>query len=184
MPYSIVLYDENQHYQDLVDFTEQARIDGMENNQSIKKLSLKEESGLFLTYFDNRIVSLCHTHDFGMYYPGAWRVYARTATLKKYRSVGFPRRPGQVCCAGLNSYTVPLQVDYAQQRGAKLLLWTTNTSGEGLGYSGSAKLDAHLKKYKDQDPTYEYYDEREIFGVQQTVWKLNYRDIINVEGRL
>jgi hypothetical protein len=184
MNYKIELYDESKHYADLVRFTEQAAIDEIDNNSSIKKLSLKEESGMFLTYYNDIIISLCHTHDFSNYYPGAWRVYARTATLTAFRGVGFPRRAGQVCCAGLNSHTVPFQVDYAKKHGARVLLWTTNISGNGLGFVGSAKLDRHLKKYVCQDPTYEYYDEKEIYGVKQTVWKLNYRDIINIEGEI
>lgn len=184
MTYSIVLYNENDHHDDLIKFTQQAELDGIENNSSIKKLSLKTESGLFLTYHDNKIVAMAHTHDFSQYYPGAWRIFARTATLKEYRAKGFPRRRGLVSCSGLNSHTVPYQVDYAKERGAKFILWTTNVSGEGLGYAGSAKLDRHFKICEDADPTYSFYDEAEIYGVRQSVWKLNYRDILNVEGKL
>jgi len=183
MEYSIVLYDQDKHYDDLMKFCIQAEKDEIENNASIDKLALKKESGLFLTYHDNKIVSLCHTHNFRPFFPGAWRIFARTATLKEYRAKGFPRRRGLVSCSGLNSYTVPYQVDYAKARGAKLILWTTNVPIKN-NYVGSAKLDRHFKICESIDPTYSFYCEKELYGIKQSVWKLNYRDIINVEGKL
>lgn len=183
MSYSIVLYDETKHYKDLEKFCQQAALDDIENNESIEKLALKKESGLFLTYFNDEIVALCHTHKFDKFFPGAWRIFARTATLKKHRAKGFPRREGMICCSGINSFTVPYQVDYAKERGAKLLLWTTNVPIRN-NYVGSAKLDRHLKKYESVDPTYSFYCEKDIYGVKQSVWKLDYRDPINIEGKL
>lgn len=183
MSYSIVLYDENKHYTDLEKFCQQATLDDIENNTSIQKLALKRESGLFLTYFEEQIVALCHTHKFDKFFPGAWRIFARTATLKSHRARGFPRRRGLVSCSGLNSFTVPYQVDYAKERGAKLFLWTTNVP-IGNNYIGSAKLDKHFKTCESIDPTYSFYCEKDIYGTKQSVWKLDYRDIINVEGKL
>lgn len=115
------------------------------NNKSIETLALNKRKDfiLFLTIIDDKIVSMCYAHDFSDYYPLSWRIFTRTATLPKYRAKGFPKQRSMVSAAGLTAYTVPLQVDYAMSKGAKNILFTTNTDG---GLKSSQKLDKYLKK--------------------------------------
>ena len=177
----IKLYNDSM-LPDLEAFIEEAANQGIENNSSMEKLALRPNSGLFVIYFENKIISMAHTHDFYDYYPGAWRIWARTATLQQYRSRGFGRRRGLISCSGLSSWLVPYMVDYAFDNGAEFILYTTNRSSGGT--ASSAKLDKHFRKCEAIDPTYELYDEREIYGVDQSVWKLNYRDIQKIEGKI
>ena len=177
----IKMYDESMH-SDLLAFTKQCALEGIENNSTIEKLALRLDGALFLIYRDDKIISMAHTHDFYDYYPTAWRIWARTATLTQYRGKGFGRRRGLISCSGLTSWLVPHMVDYAKSKGAETILFTTN-SGSG-GTKSSAKLDRHFHKCESIDPTYSFYDAKEIYGVDQSVWKLNYRDIQTVEGEI
>lgn len=174
----IKLYDESMH-NDLVKFTELAKLDGIENNSSIEKLALRDNGGLFVIYHDGGIISMAHTHDFSEYYEGAWRIWARTATLKKYRNKGFPKIRGVVTCAGLTGHLVPYMVDYAKDHGATDILWSTN-----IGTNSSAKLGNQLHTFESIDPRYSWYDLNEIYYCKQDVWKLHYRDIHNMTGAL
>tara|TARA_B100000925_G_scaffold212128_1_gene161817 strand:- start:2023 stop:2580 length:558 start_codon:yes stop_codon:yes gene_type:complete len=175
----IKLYNDSM-LSDLEAFISEAADQGIENNSTMEKLALRSNSGLYVIYYDNKIISMSHTHDFYEYYPEAWRIFCRTATLRQYRAKGFGRRRGLISCSGITSWLVPYMVDYAMDRGAKYILFTTNT-GDG-GTASSEKLDKHFHKCKDIDPTYSWYDEKEIYGVKQSVWRLDRRDIQKVEG--
>ena len=183
MPYSIKLYNEKEHLDDLLSFTSHAQTQGIENNASLEAIALKPESGMFLTYHEDEVVAMTYTHDFSKYYSGAWRICCRTATRKDWQARDILRRPGMVASAGISAYTIPYQVDYARERGAKIFLFTTNILGEG-GTDSSAKLGRHLALMQHRDPVYRYYDTANIYDMRQDVWKLEYRDIINVQGKL
>lgn len=178
----IKLYNDSM-LPDLEAFIEEAAKQGIENNSSMEKLALRHNSGLFVIYHDDKIISMAHTHDFYDYYPKAWRVFARTATLKEYRSQGFGIRKGLVAGCGLTSWALPYMVDYAFEHGAEYILFTTN-KGTGGGTSSSAKVDRHFHKVVHLDPVFSLYDEREIYTVNQSVWRLNYRDIQKIEGKI
>jgi len=104
--------------------------------------------------------------------------FFRTCTLKGYRAKGFPKRPGLCAATGINVFSLPAQVDYALKNGAKNLVYTTNVKG----YSGSEKLDKHFKKYENVCPEYSFIEHKEIYNVEQSVWKLLCRDVVNLEG--
>lgn len=168
---------------DLETFIKEAAKQGIENNSSMEKLALRHNSGLFVIYYQNKIISMAHTHDFYDYYPKAWRVFARTATLREYRSQGFNIRKGLVAGCGLTSLALPHMVDYAFDHGAEYILFTTNKGTRG-GTSSSTKVDKHFHRVVHLDPVFSLYDEREIYTVDQSVWRLNYRDIQKIEGRI
>ena len=179
MQYSVVKYNKLDHFFDLEYFCERAQKQNLINNASVEDLT---RIHLFVTYYNGDIIGTSGCHDFSEHYENTWRVFSRTCTLKEYRLKGFPRRIGVCTCAGINVYSIPHQVNFALSQGAKNIVYTTNNDKNG--YSGSLKLDIHHRKYVDKCPEYEYYDEKKIYGVKQTVWKLLYKDVVNMEGKL
>lgn len=176
----IAAYSERKHRAMLEQFFVDANI---ENNSSMETLGFEKRQNpmMFLTIDDDKIVSMCYAHDFSDYYPNSYRIFTRTATLPDYRSRGFPKQRSMVSAAGVSAHTAPLQVDYALINGATNILFTTN-SDEGM--ESSQKLGRYLEKIEHLDPRFSFFDEREIYGCNQKVWKLHYRDIVNLTGEL
>lgn len=176
----IATYSERRHRAMLDRFFAES---GIVNNDSMEALGFekRENPMMFLTIDDDRIVGMCYAHDFSEYYPNSYRIFTRTATLPEYRGRGFPRQRSMVSAAGISAYTTPLQVDYALINGAKTILFTTNAED---GMESSRKLGSFLEKVEPIDPRFSYYDEGEIYGCKQKVWRLHYRDIINLTGEI
>lgn len=151
----------------------------VENSVSLETLGYEKRpnSMMALTMDGDDIASLCYVHDFSEYYPNAYRAFTRTTTLSRYRGVGVPARRNCASAAGISAHTAPFQVDYAHLNGADDVLFTTNAEG---GMASSQRLDRYLRLIEAHDPRFSYWDEREIYGVRQTVWRLNYRDIVNL----
>ena len=176
----IEIYDEVKHRTMLEAFCEQVDV---VNNDSVKTLAYHNREAAFMPMViqNGMIINLCYSHDFSDFYPKSFRIFSRTATLPGYRAKGFPRQRTMVSAAGLAAYTTPHQVDYALLEGAETILFTTNAD-EGM--KSSRTLGRYLEKIVGDDPRFSFYDEREIYGCHQKVWKLHYRDIINLSGSL
>lgn len=175
----VVQYNEKYHYSDLTNFCCQAELDGLENNSSIDKLKLRNNYALFLIYYHNKIISMSYVQNLNEYYPDTWRCFTRTATLKEYRSKFIPFNRNLISAAGINSYSLIHQVEYAQTHGAKQIIFTTNSNGNG--YSGSNKMNSFLFKIVKDDPRFSFLEEKEIYYTKQSVWRLNYKDIFNLK---
>ena len=176
----VVKYNNNIHGIDLNLFCQKAGVDNIENNSSLEKLKLTDDCALYLIYYQNKIISLSYVHDFSNYYPNTWRCFTRTATLKKYRSKFFPFSKSLISCVGVNAYSLPLQVEYAFSKGAKQMVFTTNTGIAG-GTKSSKKVNDFLVKNELNDPRYTFLEHKNINYVDQNVWRLNYKDIINLK---
>ena len=182
MKYTVVKYNELYHFSDLKYFCERAQEQNLINNISMKYLTRMH---LFIIYHNGNIIGTSGCHDFSEYYENTWRVFSRTCTLKEYRVKGFPRRIGLCACTGINAHSLSHQVNFALSQGAKTIVFTTNNDKNDKNcYSGSLKLDVHFRKYVDICPEYEYYDEKEIYYTKQTVWKVLYKDIVNMKEKL
>lgn len=173
-------YKESLHKKLLDDFCRDVNV---ENNADIKSLGIanKLNAMMFLIIDDDKIVNMCYAHDFSDYYKGAWRVFTRTATLPDWRGKGFPFQRSMVMAAGLAAFSLPYQIKYAQSNGASKILFTTNSND---GMLSSQKLDRYLTKIEASDPRFSFIERREIYGCEQSVWKLHYSDIINLTGQL
>lgn len=171
-------YNED-HLPNLLTFCKLAESQGLVNNSSLKNIKLSNDIGLFLIYLGDKIISMSYVHDFSDYYKDTWRCFTRTATLKEYRNKFIAPSKSLVSCGGINSLSLAAQVDYAFSKGAKKMYFTTNSSTE-CGYKDSTKMDGLLKKLVKIDPRFDFIEEREIFYVKQSVWRLNYKDIFNL----
>ena len=176
MNYNIEIFDENKHDGLIKKFFAETDVP---NNKNMDNLGYykRKNSKLFLTIADSKIIGMCYAHDFNEFYKDTWRIFTRTATLPEYRSKGFPRSRTMISAAGINSYSCPLQVEYALSMGAKNIVFTTNIIN---GSTTSQKLSKYLSKIEKSDPRFSFYDSKEILGCQQLVWKLHYKDIINL----
>lgn len=174
----IEIYNPRQHAAALDRFFAECDV---ENSVSLETLGYdkRPNSLMTLTMDGKDIASLCYVHDFSEYYPNTYRAFTRTTTLSRYRGAGVLARRNCASAAGISAYTAPFQVDYAHLNGADDVLFTTNAAG---GMASSQRLDRYLRLIVDQDPRFSYWDEGEIYGVRQTVWRLNFRDIVNMQG--
>lgn len=172
-------FNKKEHLSDLLKFCEIAESQGLINNSSLKSIKLSDDIGLFLIYKFNKLISMTYIHDFSEYYADTWRCFTRTATLKEYRNKFIPTSKTLISCAGVNALSLSLQVEYAINRGAKQIFFTTNSSKD-QGYVDSNKMDKLLHRLVSVDPRFDFVEEREIFYVKQSVWKLNFKDIFNL----
>lgn len=173
----IAVYNERQHRDALEKFFNEC---GVVNNESMDALGFENKPNalLFLVMDGQKIVNTSYVHDFSEYYPKSYRVFTRTATLPEYRGRGFPKQKSMVSAAGLAAQTCPMQVDYAMLNGADKVFFTTNSIG---GMNSSQKLGRFLELVEPRDPRFSFYDEAEIYGCQQKVWQLHYRDIVKLK---
>lgn len=171
-----VIYNHKQHHQLLLNFFSECDV---ENSVDMNSLGFEKRQNpmMVLVLSDQKIVSLCYVHDFSDYYPDSYRAFCRTTTLTEFRSRGVVRQKSCASAAGVMAHSCPLQVDYAHANEAKHVLFTTNNE---KGMSSSRRLDQFLRKIEPIDPRFSFFDEAEIYGVRQTVWRLNFRDIVNM----
>lgn len=164
-----------RHEQMLERFYDEVEV---ENNDSMYSLGYSRRKDAMMTFviMDHRIVNLSYVHDLSDYYPDTYRIFTRTATLPNYRGNGFPRQRSMVSAAGLAIHTAQLQIDHALMNGAKNVVFSTNAEG---GMESSRRLGDFIKKIESIDPRFSFFDRKEIYDVEQDVWKVHYRDLIN-----
>ncbi len=166
---------QSKHQKQVEDFFKNCNV---KNNSNWNYLATykRNQSQLFLVFDKQIIVGMCYAHNFNDYYPNAWRIFTRTATLQSYRGWKSPVKKGMAAAAGCLAYTCSMQVEWAESHGAKNILFTTNVEG---GMSSSQTLGNFLHKVVKYDDSFEWYDRKEIYKCQQDVWKLLKKDIIN-----
>jgi hypothetical protein len=176
----IVIYNENIHRDMLQRFFDHTTI---ENNKDINSLGITKRRDVMLTLVivNGEIINMSYVHDFSDYYPDSYRIFTRTATLEGHRGTGFPVGRNMISAAGLAIHTSKMQIDFALLRGAKDILFTSNSEG---GMESSRRMGRFLEKIEPIDPRFSYYDEREIYGCQQKVWRTNFRDLINMTDQI
>lgn len=203
-PWKIKEYNVYEDFEALMEYMDQAAEDGMTNNDSLKALAwdrMRNQKGkVFLIYFNNEIAALSYTHDFTNYVPDTWRCISRASTLIKYRGIhrkgehaipGWPE--GLTFCSGLgiNVLTLPMQVDYAKTMGAKQFIFTTHCKEQSNTLDPAASvLDTSqnntdiFEKVQGKDPRMHLLETKRVYGVDQHIWRYNFRDLINMKGQI
>lgn len=157
---------------ELFSFADACGSQGMVNNASAAAMKFGRwgTEAWWCTWVDNQIVSISGCHDFGDYYPGSWRLMVRTATLKEYRG----RAPGSIRSIKTDfnwGHILPYQIKYAQEQGAKSLLFTTNS--DSSGDSNSLRTNRVVRRVLEPQGLVELVDQDvEIFYTRQNVWKI------------
>jgi hypothetical protein len=177
---TLAVYDEQLHAEMLNEFFTKTSI---ENNKDMNVLGLNKRpnSMLCLVIQNDMIVNMSYAHDFSEYYPNSFRIFTRTATLEGHRGQGFYKGKNMLNAAGLASWTAWMQIEHAIMHGAKDILFTSNSEG---GMASSRRMGRFLEKIEPIDPRFSYFDEREIYGCQQKVWRINYRDLHSMTNPL
>jgi len=170
------IYNEDVHSDMLYRFFKKTDVD---NNKDMDALAInaRNDSLLTLIIVNDEIINMSYVHDFSDYYPNSYRIFTRTATLKEHRGTGFPIGKNMISAAGLAIHTSKLQIDYALMRGATDILFTTNSVG---GMKSSKRLGEYLTKVEPIDPRFSYFDQREIYGCDQKVWRANFRNLVDM----
>jgi len=174
------VYDETQHREMLETFFDATQI---ENNKDVNALGIEKRKNVMLNLVihNDKIVNMSYAHDFSDYYPNTYRIFTRTATLEGYRGVGFPRSRTMISAAGLAIWNARTQIEFALFHGAKDVLFTSNHDD---GMISSRRLGKYLEKIEAHDPRFSYFDQREIYGCNQKVWRANFRDLVNAKGQI
>lgn len=152
------------------------------NNKNMAALGFKKRKNpkMFFIMHQKEPVAMSYTHDFSEYYPDTWRAFVRTATLPEFRTKGIKFQRNCLVAAGLPVLSLPAKCNHAFKNGAKQMYFTTNLEGD----ASSIKLGAYLKKIVGSDPRISYIEERDIYGVKQDVWKLNFKDLVNMKEKI
>ena len=155
----------------------------VENNKNMNALGYEKrhKAKMFFVMEKNQIIGMSYIHDFSEYIPDTWRVFTRTTILKEYRAknIGFDRT--FLRAVSLNAHSLPYQIDYGLSQGGKTFVFSTNYED---GMASSYKLGKYLRKIVDSDPRFHFLKTSEIYGVKQDIWRLNFRNIIKLEGEI
>jgi len=113
---------------EIYDFMKSCAEQGLENNvsEASMKFGKWKDEAWWCTWVDNKIVSISGCHAFDDYIPDSYRVCLRTATLKEYRG----KAPGSIKKMHNDfnwGHILPYQIEYAKSKGAKRIVFTTNS---------------------------------------------------------
>jgi len=202
-PWKLKVYKQEEDVGALIEFMENSREDGASNNDSLRSLAwhrMLEQNGLVtLLYYGEEIAGMSYTHDFSDFVPGAFRCLSRTHTLTKYRGL-FPK--GEVTSSGLsgkgkaiqtgigiNVLGLPLQIEHALSMGAKQCVLTTHSRVQfrepdlnGAVMASSQKLNNIFERaVRNGDPRLTLLETRRIYGVDQNIWRCNFKDFTDIK---
>ena len=154
----------------LKEFIEQCNTVGFKNNNSLKAMKfdwcIENGGAWFATFDNNNIISVSGIHS----YEDGYRALFRGAQLKS-RNVGLNRYHMQSYCF---AEQLPLQIKFANE---KPIYITTNVDNDASGKMNRIdKLFHTLAKYKIVD----FVEQKELFYVDQNIWKLNVAEYTNV----
>jgi hypothetical protein len=154
----------------LEEFINQCDLLGFKNNSSLKAMKfdwcLDNIGAWYATYEDNKIISVSGIHS----YEDGYRALFRGVQLKS-RNVGLNRYHMQSYCF---AEQLPLQIEFAS---GKPIYITTNVDNDASGKMNRIdKLFHTLAKYKIVD----FVEQKELFYVDQNIWKLNVAEYNNV----
>jgi len=148
---------------------------GFENNASRKSMRLnwiKSQYGAYWAFVkDNNIISISGCHKFPDM-DDTYRIGYRSVSLpgedpfKGFSRYGYNAIPNRI----LFQY----QIRFAQQKGAKHFILTTNSNSDGHMYM-SHMMQVRINKLTNLS---EYLGERKVFGVQQSLWKYNVEEYV------
>jgi hypothetical protein len=169
----------------LEEFCTQCKLAGYKNNDSIKTMKLEWCLALggqfFLTYFDNKIISLSGCHPLPEAGNGVYRILFRGATLPRYQNF-----QGVLSKTHMNSipfyHHTPKQLAWAKAAGYNDCVITTNHSNKD-GILSMNKSHRVLQLLERQKVVSCLNENLLLFNNQQTVWKLNVTDYLVARNR-
>ncbi len=157
---------------ELFDFAAIASEQGIVNNASIAAMKIGKwgTEAWWATWHNNTIISISGCHEFNNFENGCWRLMVRTATLKQFRG----KAPGSIKTIKTDfnwGHILPYQIEYAKSKGAKRLVFTTNSSTDGdLNSYRTNRVVASV--LETQGIVKLIAEHVEIFYTRQNVWEL------------
>ena len=153
-------------------FFSDCNTDGIKNNSSFEAMKVNRftDEAWWGVFVDNRLVSVSGCHQSSFLSEKSWRVLFRSATLRgfKAKAGSFSKDLNHEFCW---TYMLPLQISYAQARGADTLFFSTNAD-QG-GDLNSFKTDRFVKNVLFKKGTVKLAHKNILFyGVQQNIWEL------------
>lgn len=157
------------------EFCIQCKLAGYKNNDSTKSMKLEwclaSGGQFFLTYLDDKIISLSGCHPLPEAGVNVYRILFRGATLPQYQNLH-----GTLSKTHMNSipfyYHAPKQLAWAEAAGYNECAITTNHSNKD-GIVSMNKSHRVLQLLEKQNIVSCLHKNLLLFNNQQTVWKLN-----------
>jgi hypothetical protein len=163
------------HINAVEDFCKACDLAGYKNNSSIAAMKLewclKSGGQFFLTYCNNKIISLSGCHPLPEAGAGVYRVLFRGATLPQYQNLH-----GTLSKTHMNSipfyYHVPRQINWATTAGYTTYAVTTNHNNKD-GIESMDKSHRVFKLLEKQNIVNCLHAHMTLFNAEQSVWDLN-----------
>ena len=130
--FTIKKLDVNSLPNEIFIFCDRCREQSITNNSSIKAMKLGNwgNDAWWATWIGNEIVSVSGMHPLPEVSEDCWRVMFRTATLKEFRALAGPISKNVTHDFNWGKI-LPFQLEYAKEKKAKKVVFTTNSSREG-----------------------------------------------------
>jgi hypothetical protein len=163
------------HIRNVEEFCRQCSQVGYKNNDSLKSMKLGWCLGIggqfFLTYLNDRIISLSGCHPLPEAGDYVYRILFRGATLPEYQNL-----QGTLSKTHMNSipfyHHAPWQINWASTKGFNTCVITTNHNNKD-GITSMNKSHRVFKLLEKQNIVSCLYDDLLLFNNQQSVWALN-----------
>lgn len=163
------------HLAAVEEFCAQCKLVGYKNNDSIKSMKLEWCLALsgqfFLTYLDNKIISLSGCHPLLEAGTGVYRILFRGATLPEYQNLH-----GTLSKTHMNSipfyHHAPEQITWAAKEGYTNCVITTNRANKD-GIQSMNKSHRVFKILEKQHIVSCLHKNLWLFNNEQSVWSLN-----------
>lgn len=163
------------HIKSVEEFCQACKLAGYKNNDSVKSMRLdwclKLGGQFFLTYFNNRLISLSGCHPLPEAGENIYRILFRGATLPSYQNLY-----GTLSKTHMNSIPfyshVPRQVNWAKTSGYNTYAITTNHSNKD-GIESMSKSHRVLGLLEKQKLVTCLKHDLWLFNNVQSVWGLN-----------
>ena len=158
------------------EFCQQCKLFGYKNNESVKAMRLDwclEQGGqFFLTYLDDKIISLSGCHPLPEAGNDVYRILFRGATLPEYRNL-----QGVLNKSHMNSipfyHHVPRQIKWASSvnRYTKFVITTNHVNKDNI--TSMVKSHRVFKLLEKQNIVSCMHEKLFLFNTDQSVWLLN-----------
>lgn len=164
----------DRHLGFVEEFCQQCKLAGYKNNESIEAMKLdwclSQGGQFFLTYLDDRIISLSGCHPLSEISKNTYRVLFRGATLPEYQNL-----TGAMSKTHMNSipffYHVPRQISWAKQVGRDCIVVTTNY--ENIEIKSMSKSHRVFYSLAKQGIVDQLVEKMKLFYTDQAVWQIN-----------
>jgi hypothetical protein len=157
------------------EFCKECQAAGYKNNESLEAMKLEwclsRGGQFFLTYINDRIISLSGCHPLPEAGDSAYRVLFRGATLPEYQNLH-----GTLSKTHMNSipfyYHIPRQINWAKTAGYTTYAVTTNHNNKD-GIQSMDKSHRVFKLLEKQNIVGCLHEQMTLFNTEQSVWNLN-----------